>query len=147
MRLSLNSLKVFKVIFISLLFTNLYFVSSIAKAEEIKEENCVEGDCFDTHATIGDKSIPLRGAAMFRVLNNELYTSAFYVSSAAKTSNEVLADVPKRLVIHCRRDFEKDEMIKAAEKNLKSNPTLNIEKLESQIDKLSEHMDPAKRSE
>jgi len=43
--------------------------ASDAAAGESAVPNCVEGDCFDPRATIGDKSIPLRGAAMFRVLN------------------------------------------------------------------------------
>lgn len=140
-------LKILRALFICTLITNVYLVLPVAQAEEIKDSNCVEGDCFDTQVTINGKTVPLRGAAMFSVLNNDLYTSAFYVSPDAKTSDDMLADVPKRLVIHCRRDFGKDDMINAAEKNLKSNPTLDIEKLEPQIDKLSEHMDPAKQGD
>lgn len=134
-------------LFLCLLFMNLCFVLSNAGAETATKSNCVEGDCFDSQATISGQAIPLRGAAIFRVLNNDLYTSAFYVSSEARTTDEVLGDVPKRLVIHCRRDFQKEDMIKAAEKNLKSNPTLDIEKLEPQINQLSKHMDPAKQGD
>ncbi len=118
-----------------------------SSAPEAAKPNCVEGDCFESAVRIGDNQVPLRGQAIFRVLNNNIYTSAFYVPFEAKTTMDVLGEVPKRLVIHCLRDFKKEDILKALEKTLRSNPTLDVENLAPGIDTLSEHMDMVRQGD
>jgi hypothetical protein len=100
--------------------------------------SCVGGDCFEIVSEIAGQKAPLRGNALFRYLGFRLYTAALYTAAPKTwTPQQILAGAPKRLVIRYARSIRKEQIIEAAEKNLRANPAVSWEKIETRVRQLN----------
>lgn len=93
---------------------------------------------FDAAITIGDTSVPLKGAALFEWIKFDVYTGAFYAPADARGSAGMLAiDTPRALILHYHRPIKARDFIKSGEHFLKKNPTVNLEKMRPSLDKIN----------
>lgn len=97
---------------------------------------CVKLTCVPLEQPFGTQAVPLHGLELFEYWGFDLYTAALYAPDDADTPESVLADIPKSLVLHYHRKIRKDQIIKAAEHNLKKNPSNNMVLLKEQLDQL-----------
>lgn len=98
---------------------------------------CHREVCFDTTRETGGEVLALKGMKLFEYLMFDVYTAAFYAPSGARTSADVLADVPKSLVLHYHRGIKPSDMNRAAEKVLLKNPANNTHALKDRIDTIA----------
>jgi len=97
---------------------------------------CVKSTCVPTQQAVGPLALPLNGLQLFEYWGFNLYTAALYAPAGTETSAEVLADIPKSLVLHYHRKIRADQIIKAAEHNLVKNPANDITVLRPALDSL-----------
>ena len=97
---------------------------------------CIGKDCFEWTADVGGKTVPLRGAGLFRYLRADLYSAALYVPEEIKTT-DILADVPKALLFVCHHDIKKEDILRVSDKNLRGNPTVDYKKIQRRLEKLN----------
>jgi stearoyl-CoA desaturase (delta-9 desaturase) len=98
---------------------------------------CVDQRCFSEVRDIGGTQTPLRGVAKLDFLRMDLYTAAFYAPNDAASSDQVLGDVPKALVIEYHRGIKTKWMNEAAEKTLKKNPKVNLPAIQERVDQIA----------
>jgi len=98
----------------------------------------VENVTFADSVTIGSTPVPLHNAALLRYLKFiKAYVAALYLPEGATTEN-VLADVPKRLEINYLVSIKGPDFGKGAEPTLKLNQTTaELAKLRSRIDRIN----------
>ncbi len=99
---------------------------------------CIKTTCVPTQQTLGTQALPLNGLELFEYWGFNLYTAALYAPSGTHSSAAVLADIPKSLILHYHRTIRADQIIKAAEHNLRKNPANDMTALRSDIDTLHE---------
>ncbi len=87
-------------------------------------------------SALGEQTLELRGRGIFRYLRMKLSAASFYTLPSARTTEEVLGPVPKRLNIRYFRKIPKDAITQSAEKNLKNNPEVNYAKIEQRVKEL-----------
>ena len=87
-------------------------------------------------SAVGGQTLELRGRGIFRYLRMKLSAASFYTLPNARTTEEVLSPVPKRLSIRYMRKIPRDAIVQAAEKNLKNNPEVDYAKIRSRVEKL-----------
>ncbi len=97
---------------------------------------CVKTTCAPIQQAFGTKLVPLHGLELFEYWGFKLYTAALYAPEGVDTSAEVLADIPKSLILHYHRKIRNDQIIKAAEHNLQKNPANDMASLRPAIDQL-----------
>jgi hypothetical protein len=93
---------------------------------EQREKVCVYGDCFNPSAVVGGVSLPIIGATRFRYLFLNIYSIALYGPAGTNTIDEILADVPKRLVLRYHRRFTRNQIVKGGLEMMKKNPEVNL---------------------
>ncbi len=127
------------------LFFLLYTTTPLAHAKDAEAAGvmppgltrCVKSTCVPTQQAIGSLALPLNGLQLFEYWGFNLYTAALYApAGTADTSAEVLADIPKSLILHYHRKIRADQIIKAAEHNLLKNPANDMNALRPPIDTL-----------
>ena len=106
-------------------------------SESSGEARCVDDVCFPGATRIGTSILPLRGVAKKRYLIFDLYTAALYTN--ASTSDEVLADVPKKLVFRYLRSIDGADIIEAAQTILARNPNVNLSSIQSRLDQANSY--------
>ena len=122
--------------FISFLVACSFICVSAAQAVAPQSglQTDVRGVKFDSVAAIGGRAVPLRGATLCRWRGFKVYTAAFYAVPEARSSDEVLGDVPKRLVLHYEREIPKEDIIEATVRTLRENPKVNLAELQPRLD-------------
>ena len=121
-------------IFSSLSFT---FVATGSADELSKLQDCLSKTCFVKLKKVGQSDLPLLGAKLFKYYFWTAYSIALYGPSQARGIDLILADVPKRLVLVYKRDFEAEDIIKAADKMLRKNPDVDQNKIQNQLDQIN----------
>ena len=109
--------------------------------------SCLEKTCFEKSAVISGETIPLRGVGLYEFVKLNLFTVAFYVPEYAVNMDQILGDVPKRLVIHYNRKFRKGDIISAAERNLEKNPEVNLKNIRPRLDAMYSIFDDVKEND
>ena len=98
----------------------------------------IEKVTFADSVTIGGTPVPLHNAALLRYLKFiKAYVAALYLPEGVTTEN-VLADVPKRLEINYLVSIKGPDFGKGAEPTLRLNQTpAELAKLRSRIDRIN----------
>ena len=126
----------------------LLFAGTSFAAQTHAPSPCVSDECFDTSTRISGQNAPLRGNALFRYLGFRLYTVALYtVAPTAWKAELALGEVPKRLIIRYSRLIKKEQIIAAAEKNLKSNPKVSWERISPRVQQLNKYYENVKKGD
>lgn len=128
--------------FFSVLFGGIH--TSFSHAEDVlvtssiqQSRECFEEFCFPSRIRIGDTTVPLRNIARKEYLFFDLYIAALYTLPEVKTPNDVLADTPKRLVLRYLRNFEKKDVVHAADTILSQNPRVNMKVLGERLARIN----------
>jgi len=121
----------------ALLLSTAFLTSASFAAAEPAGQTCVRDACFDKTREISGTQVSLKGAKLFEYLMFDVYTAAFYAPDGARSSADVLADVPKSLVLHYLRDIKPADMNRAADKMILKNPANNVSALRERIDALA----------
>ncbi len=94
---------------------------------------------FSDSISIDENTIPLRGAKKLEWWGFDVYTAGFYVGDESKTPDEILdASTPRYLEIHYHRSIKAKDIIKATKENLSENPTVDMAKVQDQLEDLYE---------
>ncbi|MBF0253120.1 MAG: chalcone isomerase family protein [Candidatus Omnitrophica bacterium] len=106
-----------------LLFTIFFMGECTYAGTDIKSKEiiCIRNTCFLPSIKISGEEVPIIGAGHVGFLAMDVYTAAFY---AEKDGGEDIlnvddADVKKALYIHYHTGIAKENIIKAANKNIK----------------------------
>jgi len=93
---------------------------------------------FEESASIDGRQVPLRGVALLRWLNIfKVYVASLYLPEGS-TSNDVLADIPKRLEISYLASIPGPDFGKGAEAVLERNILPDqLARLRNRIDRLN----------
>ena len=107
----------------------------VATADEVKEESCINEACFSKTSALLDTTIELRGSSLYEYFVVDVYAAALYLPKQT-SSDTVLSDVPKKLVLHYFRDLKKGDFIESGEFLMKKDPTFIKEKLNTSLETL-----------
>ncbi len=112
--------------------------NSIARSETLNntKEVCIESACFTKTSSISSSVLSLRGTGLFEYLLFDVYSGAFYSEGKITSIADALSPVEKHLVIHYYRPISKEDLIESSEKILKSNPSLNLDKIRTKLNTL-----------
>jgi len=100
-------------------------------AKTSSSQVCVEKNCYPRVATIAEKEVPLRGAALLRFWGFHIYTAGYYEGNRS-------ADAPpsRKLVLNYLRTITKKDIVRATEKGIEKNPDANRAELAERLDLL-----------
>jgi Chalcone isomerase-like len=96
---------------------------------------------------LSKQTLRLLGEGTFRYLGIKLYTASFYLDPQVREPHQALSDAPKRLVIRYLRDIPKKALIEAAEKNLRNNPSADLNAIKERVDHLHERYSDLKKGD
>lgn len=99
-------------------------------------QECLGGTCFEKTRAVGSERLPLRGTALLEFMKVDMYTGALYAAESARSSEEVLGNIPKALVLHYHRAIKVSWMNRAAEKILKKNPDVNYADIKDRVESI-----------
>ena len=116
----------------SLLVTNAYASQKIAL-----DNNCSDEVCFERSITVGERVLPLLGTGTFRYWGFRVYTAALYGPEGYRASEAILGAVPKVLVIQYHRSIRPGRFIDSAFDTLSSNPSVDLARIASSIEKVN----------
>jgi hypothetical protein len=90
---------------------------------------CHEGFCFAAEDKVDDVPLTLRGVSTFRYWGFRVYTGALYAPASATSSDAILGDVPKKLVLRYHRSLTVDQFVEKSEETLEKHPQLSLAQL------------------
>ena len=126
-----------KILIISTLFFG--FAAPLHAAAELSArsgEKCLQGLCVPLGREIAGTRVELKGLEKFTYWGFDLYTAALYAPQTAGPG-DILADMPKSLVLHYSRKIRADQIIKAGDHNIRKNPENNMNTLGSRLENLN----------
>lgn len=100
-------------------------------------EDCTSGACFPKEVILDGTSLKLRSTHLFRWWGFRVYSVALYTEPGFRKGDDILGDVPKRLVLHYHRNIEKDKMIEGAETVIPRNESNDMDALRERLDKVN----------
>lgn len=110
--------------------------NKVVRADDASVD-CSSRACFTRDVRIGQSKVPLLGSKLFRYYFWTAYSIALYAPSEARNIDKILSDIPKKLVLEYRRDFEASDIIEAANQLLQKNPDVNLGSIKSQLDQIN----------
>jgi len=110
-------------------------VSMTGTIGQLKE--CKSSFCFSKTALVGKDEIPLRNLARKDYLFFKLYFAALYLEDKIDGIEQLLGEVPKKLVFRYLRNIDGADVIKAADEVLKQNPEISLAPLQSRLDEIN----------
>ena len=102
------------------------------------KERCKNDACFKPTLQLGDTRLPLRGIANLRYLIFNLYVAALYAPQDANTSDKLLADLPKCLVLSYLRSISREDLIESTKELIAEDPTITEPEVANGFAKLYE---------
>jgi hypothetical protein len=110
-----------------------------AQAQSLQTINldCSTRVCFPKEVTVSQAKLPLIGTKLFRYYLWTAYSIALYAREPDASSERILEDVPKRLVLTYHMDFSAEDIISAGDKLLKSNPDIDLSKISSELEAIN----------
>lgn len=100
-------------------------------------QECYRDVCFPSIANVGASQVPLLGLGRLRYLFFKVYTAALYGPPNARSTDAILADVPKRLVIRYHRSIDKEKFAEVAEDSLKDDPAVDLNAVSTRLAQLN----------
>lgn len=101
-------------------------------------EDCSAGACFPKSVTLNDTELVLRKTHLFRYWGFRVYSVALYTTPDFEKGDDILDDVPRRLVLHYHRSIEREKMIEGAEVVIPRNEGDNMDALKERLEKVNE---------
>jgi hypothetical protein len=98
-------------------------------------EACYHRVCFPAHAEVGGWSLPLRSAGKKDWWKFSLYDAGLY-TAAGVSKEQVLSDIPKKLVLRYRRSIPAKKIAEASDHKLAQNPDINLPAIRERVDYL-----------
>jgi hypothetical protein len=111
-------------------------VSVWARAETPSAPVKIAGTIFESTASFAGYDLPFRGGTLCRHKAFRVYTAALFVQAGARTREEVLGPVPKRLILHYHRDIDREDIVEASERTLRKNPRIDMKRLRERLDRI-----------
>lgn len=100
-------------------------------------QTCKDEQCFDRSTKVASEHLPLQGISPHRHLGIRIFTAALYAPGTALSSNSVLSDIPRHLVIRYHHRIKKENFIKIADKHLKKIPSVRWERIRERVQKIN----------
>lgn len=97
------------------------------------ESKTIEGYEFPETMEIGEQKVPLYHATLLTFWGFKVYAIGLYAPEGSEVEEIVQTQVPVALHIHYFRDFNREDIIKAARKILSDNPEVAIEDYEDEL--------------
>lgn len=97
---------------------------------------CKKKVCFESTKEISGSPLPIHGVELLEYIKLDLYTAALYAPADMASSDTVLKNVPKSLVLHYHRAIKKEWMTQASRDRIKKNPVNDSAKLEDRLKQL-----------
>lgn len=111
--------------------------TSTAQQAPTPPNRCFGDVCFPIEAGLdGETALPLRNGDLVRYWGFRVYTAALYAPQEATTTRAVMADVPKRLVIHYHRTIEAKDLQESTEYFMKQDPANDLLALRERLNRL-----------
>jgi hypothetical protein len=118
-----------------------------AAAQHALVKKCVKHACFKPQENINEQALTLRGVALYEYFLVDVYAAALYLPSDI-SSEAVLDNVPRQLVLQYFRALKRENFIESGEHLMKKDPAFNkelIKKELSQLYALLEDVNPGDR--
>ncbi|MCC5875915.1 MAG: chalcone isomerase family protein [Candidatus Sumerlaeia bacterium] len=127
---------------LSVLFMLFFSIPAMAEPEGFKVEkgngeDCSAGACFPKAVILDDVEMKLRKTHLFRYWGFRVYSVALYTKADFRKGDDILDDVPKRLVLHYHRSIDRGKMIEGAEVVMPRNEGDNMDALKERLDKVN----------
>ena len=90
---------------------------------------CHDGFCFSARDTADGVPLTLRGVSTFRYWGFRVYTGALYIPTSEASSDTILGEIPKKLVLRYHRSISVDQFVEKSEEILGKHPQLSLIKL------------------
>lgn len=112
-------------------FFALYTVIGLASVgvADSQPSVCHEGFCFAPEDKVDEVPLTLRGVSTFRYWGFRVYTGALYTPASATSSDAILGEVPKKLVLRYHRSLTVDQFVEKSEEALEQHPQLSLAQL------------------
>ncbi len=121
---------------IILLQLSLLLVLATPAAAQNPPLFCKKKVCFESSKNISGTLLPIQGVELLEYIKLDLYTAALYAPVEVTSSDAVLKNVPKSLILHYHRTIKKEWMIEASRNRIKKNPANDSAKLEDRLKQL-----------
>jgi hypothetical protein len=117
-----------------LVFAALLLMPSQGNA---RSEDCSSGACFPMQVTEDGQQLVLRSTHLFRWWGFRVYSVALYTAPEFRNGQDILGDVPKRLVLHYHRSIDRGKMIQGAEVVIGRTPDIDMDALRERVDRVN----------
>jgi hypothetical protein len=111
--------------------------SELGKNPVVESKVCEWTTCVALQTVVSRQELPLRGLTPFRYWGFKVYVAALYAPASVGNIEESLGKVPMKLELHYYRSFSVQDFISSAQDVLEKNPTLDLKKLQPQIDTIN----------
>lgn len=102
--------------------------ATVGKAEP-SPSVCHDGFCFSAEDKADGVPLTLRGVSTFRYWGLRVYTGALYIPASETSSDTILGETPKKLVLRYHRSVTVDQFVEKSEETLEKHPQLSLIKL------------------
>ncbi|MDP3921073.1 MAG: chalcone isomerase family protein [Candidatus Omnitrophota bacterium] len=102
-------------------------------AASAAEGQCLNNSCFESTTAVAGNALPLRGIGLLEFLTLDVYTAALYLPADVAAQDQVLGEVPMSLVIEYHRGLKQPQFVKAADRALGKNPTVNLQAIRDRL--------------
>lgn len=110
------------------------FAQRVAEAEPAVRA-CFHRVCFPASAEVFGRKLPLRSAGKKDWWRFSLYDAGLYIP-AGVSKEDVLGNIPRKIVLRYRRSIEVEKIVEAAEHNLAGNPDIDLPALRERVNYL-----------
>lgn len=97
------------------------------------DEACHRGVCVQRTFEVEETTLHLLGMSRLTFWGFRVYTGALFTPEDARTQEEILGDVPKRLYFKYHRSISRDDILKSKEKFLRENPDVDLEAIADEL--------------
>lgn len=116
----------------AVLFSGVLCAVNAGGADD-SQKACVNDDCFSRFSQVGTANLPMRGLYRFEYFFFPIYSIALYAPESVSTTEGILADIPKMLVIRYHHRFNRDQIIRGGNEMMKKNPEVNFGSISSAV--------------
>ncbi len=114
-------------------------VGSVLGQEDDRSESlsrkCFHKVCFPAKAEVAGLELPLRSAGKKDWWRFSLYDAGLYAPPTV-SKEDVLSDIPKKLILRYRRSISREKIVEVAEHKLAKNPDINYPAIRERVDYL-----------
>lgn len=96
---------------------------------------CYHNVCFPAVCEVSGRNLPLRSAGKKDWWRFSLYDAGLYLPEGV-SKEDVLGDIPKKLVLRYHRSIDAEKILKAAEYNLAGNADIDLPSIRERVDYL-----------